>query len=282
MVKTYRLITLNHALDVATTLSMSWFRGHSRAIETLIPRIFRSQYRNQLLTALRPELELATIEKFKRHAALLTELLLPPDDDRLGWLCVMQHYHAPTRLLDWSENLLVALYFTVSGDTKEDGELWAMLPWALNHAAGAGWGVPLLPLTGHHKFLLDQPYWGGTPEALAQSLELPSPVQSPLAFEPPLRFPRMAVQASTFTIHPVPEGTKTIVDVLSDPKYLVRYVVPASAKQELLKKLRVLGFSEGHLFPDLDGLSRMIAFDNRAVGYGPPDPPVCAGEVTQA
>ena len=63
-----------------------------------------------------------TIETFKRHAALLTELRVPQADDLLGWLCVMQHYRAPTRLLDWSENLLVALYFAVSADLDQDGE----------------------------------------------------------------------------------------------------------------------------------------------------------------
>jgi hypothetical protein len=181
----------------------------------------------------RPELEMTTIEAFKRHAALLTELRMPADDDRLGWLCVMQHYRAPTRLLDWSENLLVALYFTVSADPSDDGEVWAMFPSPLNRAAGAGWGIPL-PSSRHLRYLLQEPYWDGQAEALAKSLDLPQPVNSPLALEPPLRFPRMAVQASTFTIHPAPEGSKSIPEILPDPKHLVRYHVPAAAKQGLL------------------------------------------------
>jgi hypothetical protein len=133
----------------------------------------------------------------------------------------------------------------------------------------------------HLRYLLQEPYWGGEAEALAKSLDRPQPVNSPLALEPPLRFPRMAVQASTFTIHPAPEGSKSIPETLPDSKHLVRYHVPAAAKQELLAQLRVLGVSDQHLFPDLEGLSRKIAFDNRVIAYSPPDPPPCSGEFTE-
>lgn len=128
MTKTFRLTTLRDALDVATTLTKSWFRGHSRTVGRLVPRLFRPEYRDPLITVFRPDLEMSTIEAFKRHAPILSDLRLPADNDRLGWLCVMQHYRTPTRLLDWTENALVALYFAVSADGSEDGELWAMLP----------------------------------------------------------------------------------------------------------------------------------------------------------
>lgn len=130
------------------------------------------------------------------------------------------------------------------------------------------------------KYLLEHPYWNGTEEALAAKLGLSSPVRSPLAIEAPLFFARAAVQASTFTIHPYPDGGTTIEECLPEPTHLVRYIVPASAKDELMRQLRVVGFSERHLFPDLEGLSRMIVFDNRTIAYGPPSPPECSGEVT--
>lgn len=143
MTKTFRLESLKAAIDVATTLTKSWFRGHSRAVGSLVPRLFRPEYRDPLLSVFRPDLEMSTIEAFKRHAFIVSDVRLPPDDDRLGWLCVMQHYRTPTRLLDWTENALVALYFAVSAHGSEDGEVWAMLPWALNRQGGAGWGIPM-------------------------------------------------------------------------------------------------------------------------------------------
>ena len=276
MTTTFRLTSLDDALKIATTLTKSWFRGHSRPVGQLAPRLFRDIGSKRIFGGFRPELEMATIEEFKRHAALIAEWRLPPHDDRLGWLCVMQHFRTPTRLLDWSENLMVALYFAVSADASEDAEVWAMLPWALNEAAGAGYAIPL-PGSRVVKYLLEQPYWNGTGEALATSLGLPAPMRAPIAIDPPMLFPRMAVQAGTFTIHPLPDDGATIADLLPNPRHLVRYIIPAGCKEPLCWQLRAVGFSQRHLFPDLEGLSRTIVFDNRVVGYSPPDPPPCSG-----
>jgi hypothetical protein len=50
------------------------------------------------------------------------------------WLCFMQHYELPTRLLDWTENILVALYFVVKNKQLDDcdGMLFAMNSARLN------------------------------------------------------------------------------------------------------------------------------------------------------
>ena len=54
------------------------------------------------------------------------------------WYFLMQHSGAPTRLLDWTEGALIALYFAVRNKLDEtDAAVWVLNPWSLNeHVLG--------------------------------------------------------------------------------------------------------------------------------------------------
>lgn len=276
--KTYVLRTIEEAVDIATTLTQSWFRGHGTVVGELTPRVFRGEFTDAIVEHFRPGLELETIEAFKRDAPTLSQNPVPLDDDYLGWLCLMQHHRTPTRLLDWTENALVALYFTVTEGPGEDGELWAMFPLPLNKESGIGWGTPILRSNPVLQFLLAEPYWAGTRETLAQQkIGLDNPPTRPVAFEPHRTFMRMTAQESVFTIHPAPESEHTIPEILQDPKHLIRYIIPEKAKFRLRQGLDALGVTDVALFPDLEGLSRKVVWDNRVIAYSPPDPPVASG-----
>ena len=182
----------------------------------------------------------------------------------------MQHHGTPTRLLDWTESALVALYFTVNASPKKDGELWAMYPDILNNHTGF-FGVAL----ARHRLIqfMASEHGHKKPETLAKRLKIKALPQYPIALQPPQHFGRMVAQMSTFTIHPGPSKGKTIPELLTDPEHLVRYIVPARAKHQLMHDLVALGITRKTLFPDLDGLSESIVHAHTVVGYSPPAPP---------
>jgi hypothetical protein len=73
-------------------------------------------------------IENSLIGAFKRQAkAVLPQT--PSDNDVLGWLTLMQHYRAPTRLLDWTESPFVALHFAIEDQVNDhDGAIWVLNP----------------------------------------------------------------------------------------------------------------------------------------------------------
>lgn len=63
---------------------------------------------------------------FKRRARQVLRTT-PSDSDLLGWLSLMQHYGAPTRLTDWSASPFVACYFAYERPLdREDAALWML------------------------------------------------------------------------------------------------------------------------------------------------------------
>lgn len=269
MTETHELWKIEQVVELATKLPMSWFRGHARVHNELTPRIFRKEWENEIYRGFRPDLEFNIIEDFKRGAPALTDAV-PPYEDHVGWLFLMQHHGAPTRLLDWTESALIALYFAVEVAPGEDGELWMMFPYALNRKSGFD-GIPT-PNNPIMRFLAGQPSHG-SPQKLATELGLDAVPQYPIAVHPPLHFARMVAQLSTFTSHPRPVAGGTIPELLPDPRSLLRYIIPADCKRQLILDLSALGIWRRSLFPDLDALSRSIITKHRVVAYTPPEPP---------
>ena len=60
-----------------------------------------------------PNIETRLLREFKRTYPLNTNVAPPDDNDTLGWLALMQHHGAPSRLLDWTYSPLVAAFFAL-------------------------------------------------------------------------------------------------------------------------------------------------------------------------
>ncbi len=269
MTKTIEIKKFNDIIEIGTTYGMNWFRGHSKEFNNLTPKIFRHEYQSEIHKAFKSNFEFENVENFKRFAPSIIQNL-PPNRDYLSWLFIMQHHSFPTRLLDWSENILVALFFAIIDSPNDNGEIWSILPWKLNESYGF-WGLPL-PESSVLKFLSNEPFHT-SPEKLKNIYKLKEVPQKPIAFLPNVVLPRISSQMSAFTIHPKPTENNTIPKLIKDENYLTRYIIPKNLKSEFEKKLSYLGISYRTIFPDLEGLAKDFKREEKYFGWGQPPHP---------
>ncbi len=98
-----------------------WFRGTSKLSYPLVPSMYRHP-KIKSVPALQ-ELESKLMTRFRQRSLPFHSRDLTNDWEALFF---MQHYGAPTRLLDWTENPLTALHFALvsaASDKRKHGEV---------------------------------------------------------------------------------------------------------------------------------------------------------------
>lgn len=93
------------------------FRGHANASWELKPSIGRHYIGPWRGVA---QKEVTALENFKKRS--IPYLKHVPTSD-IEWLCLMQHHGCATRLLDFTTNPLIALFFATNSMLKNDGAL---------------------------------------------------------------------------------------------------------------------------------------------------------------
>ncbi|MCH8878049.1 MAG: FRG domain-containing protein [Chloroflexi bacterium] len=250
-----------------------WFRGEPSDVETpLLPRLFRPENG-------RKHHEKKLLHHFRMKAPSLGLPYVPPREYTDQWLFLAQHVRLPTRLLDWTEGLLIALHFALH--THEDGSVvWMLNPDALNKLSVDSFEPDQVQLTwfdqrtrqlqgsdleeiqkivmlGSKQKKIFVPYNISTLNINFAWTQTGLMTPFPFAIPPTNIHPRMSSQISRFTIH----GNKK----LSMPEMdlgegvLQKYTIAEEAIPAMKTELRMMGITHSSLFPELDGLSDELA-----------------------
>jgi len=232
------------------------FRGHASADWLhLVPSLHRG-LAPQSKFAEKVFVEATAIRAFRRHAR---SLLLPSEltyfDRILDSITLMQHYGAPTRLLDWTLSPWVACYFAVQGasasGTGGDAAIWAFNSRELrqrNHESRAS-----VEFRHFNDLTIADSVEAWAMAALAEK-----------SFVDVFRYKyanqQMGAQQSLFTISSMlgEDHDIALARSLREPWQTLKIVIPAAQKQKLRQRLFAMNVSPLALFPTLDGVGRNI------------------------
>lgn len=117
-VKEITSININSLNDKFYNNNILLFRGQSDCNYKLLPAIGRNRHCAADTSILNEERNLIEMAKFKMPDIFRNDLT------PVELLALLQHYGIPTRLLDITENSLVALYFACCSKPDKDGEVF--------------------------------------------------------------------------------------------------------------------------------------------------------------
>ena len=256
------------------TTTFPWFRGEPAKTEKpLVPKLFRARHNENSL-----------LQHFRMKAPALGVKVPPRGGHTDQWLFLARHVGVPTRLLDWTEGLLVALYFATE-KRETGGVVWMLDPVQLNRESGETFRDNEFPLTWFSPDTtglqrretatwlgdLTRPGGGHRLRRIAEGIksnigginirlawergeaQTKLGPQKPIAVHPTSIHPRITAQKGCFTIH----GRNH--DSLSKqvgPRILRRYAVNTRKFGDIRKQLRMLGITHSTIYPDLDGLAK--------------------------
>ena len=192
------------------------------------------------------------MNRFKQNAH---EFLRERPQGEWEWMLTARHHGLPSRLLDWTESPLTALYFAVYGESQferdSDGILWCLLPANLNQqASNRTLDTDSLPMFTDEESLSQADQFLDSYRVSRVSVVNAS--LPPAAGISIRTTRRIQAQRGVFTIH---HSDKTPLDDIPGDTHLWRYVIPSSAKPTILKQLRRLGVTRLTIFPDLDSVA---------------------------
>jgi len=236
----YKIVSLSDYFEIFNSIlkkeSRFWLRGHSDSTWNLTPSALRYKSEEKRNKAL------GLLSDFKRFVEI--KLSNPPGlNEELKWIQLAQHYGLPTRLLDWTQNASIALYFACL-EPEKNGLVFVLNPVDLNKEVD-----PQRPrvFDAHLDTDLIDKYLKLSGKRDPNGLKT-------IAIHPTWNSERIMIQQGVFTLHGYRDFTLTGKQAPS----LVYLPIPKKVKHSLLKELDRVGVCEMSIFPESEHVCKYL------------------------
>ncbi|WP_330744917.1 FRG domain-containing protein [Chryseobacterium sp. CP-77] len=239
---------------------MIWFRGQSNASYEIVPSLFREKfvigddqgidrhkYGFKKSDAIMKN-DIKAIEIFKNKF----ETLYPSRVIReIDCLYLMQHYGIKTRLLDFTTDPIIALYFALNKFKKCDNENDEYVDIDEKYGYSEK-GSSIFCIDPN--FLNKESFNDGEIVNLENSeFSEIKDIFHPVAIETDFDEPRIKAQKSKFVFFGIDYKPYEAYDVLKSHYHKI--IVPNSARKDMFNEIKQNGYNHFTIYPDLKGLA---------------------------
>ncbi len=182
------------------------------------------------------------LRQFKEHAHLYLDTL-PSINDDIEWLCLMQRYGTPTRLLDMTFSPYVAAFFALEAG-HEDCSVFAL----------------------RYRYFteLDKDFLGEDYREKDVFADVRGEKSYLFPYEPKVRDERLVTQQGLFLASSNNYQSYDQIISIYDPepsiKHCVKYVLSKCLRYDGLRKFKLMNISRATLFPGIDGFCESLKF----------------------